>query len=247
MTLPPAPQTAATIEPVALSECPPRVLRRVAAWIAVAAMAAITVTMVAVTRPPASCAYREVVAGPVAEQAARSFVSRISALHADFIREGDWEAAFTQDELNAWLAIDLPRNHPAALPSRVLEPRVGLRPRRVQMSARLALAGLRPVVLVELGVRLREPNQVTLTVEDAGLGAIPLPHGPILTEIRGRLNRLGMVTALQRLDGRSVLVVYIPSTHESGGMSHWLESLSVTDGGVVVAGRTLAARDTAGR
>ena len=42
-------------------------------------------------------------------------------------------------------------------------------------------------------------------------------------------------------------MVYIPSTHESGGMSHWLESLSLAEGSVTVAGRTLAARTAAAR
>lgn len=218
-------------------------LRLALAGLAIAVMAAVAVIVAAASRLPASYADRGVVEGAAAEQAARRFMSGIATFHADFVREGAWETAFTQDEFNAWLAIDLPRNHPDALPGRVLEPRVGLRPRRVEVSARLAVAGLRPVVLVGLGVRLREPNQLGVTVEDASIGAIPLPHGPVLAEIRRRFDRLGMVTAVQRLDGRSVLVVYIPSTHESGGMSHWLESLSITDGGVAVAGRTLAARD----
>lgn len=224
-----------------------RPLRLVVVGVIVGVAAVIAVAMAAASRLPAAYAEHQVVAGPAAEQASRRFLSGVAAFHADVAREGPWEAGFTQDELNAWLAIDLPRNHPHALPARVLQPRVGLRPRRVELSARLAVAGLRPVVTVGLGVRLREPNQLGVTVEDASLGAIPLPHGPVLAEIRRRFDRLGMVTALQRLDDRSVLVVYIPSTHESGGMSHWLESLSVTEGGVAVAGRTLAAGDSGRR
>lgn len=240
--------TPASSETAALGSAPlPRrrsgPLRLVLVGTALAVSALIAVTVAAASRLPDSYADHRVVEGAAAEQAARRFMSGIAALHADFVREGTWEMACTQEEVNAWLAVDLPRNHPHAVPGRVLEPRVCLRPRLVEASARLAIAGLRPVVMVGLGVRLREPNQLGVTIEDARIGAIPLPHGPVLAEVRRRLDRLGMVTAVQRLDGRSVLVVYIPSTHESGGMSHWLESLSITDGGVAVAGRTLPARD----
>ncbi|MFM7412740.1 MAG: hypothetical protein ACKO6E_05975 [Planctomycetota bacterium] len=224
-----------------------RPLRVVLAAAAITLVAAVAVTVVAASRLPESYARHEALGGPAAEQAARRFLGGVSRLHADFIREGAWEAAFSEDELNAWLAVDLPRNHPHALPGRVREPRVSLQPRRVDVSARLVVAGLRPVVSVGLGVRLREPNQLGVTVEEASLGAIPLPRGPVLSEIRRRFDRLGMVTSVQRLDDRSVLVVYIPSTHESGGMSHWLESLSLAEGSVAVAGRTLAARTAAAR
>jgi len=54
-------------------------------------------------------------------------------------------------------------------------------------------------------------------------------------------------TSTRQLDGRSVLVVYIPSTHESGGPSHWLEALSIGDGSLAVAGRTLVHREGDGR
>lgn len=222
-----------------------RPLRLAVAAAALTLAAAIAVTVAAASRLPDAYGRHSAFAGPVAEQAARRFLAGVSSLHADFIKEGAWEAAFTQDELNGWLAVDLPRNHPQALPGRIREPRVRLQPRRVEIAARLAVAGLRPVVTVGLGVRLREPNQLAVTVEEASLGVIPLPRGPVLAEIRRRFDRLGMVTSVQRLDDQSVLVVYIPSTHESGGMSHWLESLSIADGGVAVSGRTLAARAAA--
>ena len=77
---------------------------------------------------------------------------------------------------------------------------------------------------------LRDPNQLGITVVEARIGSLRLPYGLILGEIRQRFDRLGMVTSIRRLDGRSVLVVYIPSTHESGGMTHWLESLAITAG-----------------
>ena len=228
---------------------PPRSghLRRRIAAVLVGGGGLAAIAVMAATRVPEP--FRGVSFGnrAAANEAARRFVTGLSALHAAFIREGNWEGAFAEDDVNCWLATDLRRNHRDILPGGVVDVRVDFRPRQVAVAARLALAGLRPVGVVVLGVRLREPNQLGVTVEQASLGAIPLPRGPLLAEMRRRFDRLGMVTSVRQLDGRSVLVVYIPSTHESGGPSHWLESLSIADGSMAVAGRTLVRREADGR
>jgi hypothetical protein len=178
----------------------------------------------------------------VGEQAARRIVSDVSALHASFIREGNWEAVFSESDINAWLATDLPRNHARLLPSMLSAPRVRLSPQRIQVGLRVGSGLVSAVGWIVLQLQLREPNQLGLVVEEARLGGLPLPHGPIQQEIRRRIDQLGMVTTVRRLDDRNVLVVYIPSTHESGGMSHWLESLSIGEGSIAFAGRTLSGR-----
>jgi len=228
---------------------PPRAgrLRQTAAAGAILVLGVTAGVIAAVTRVPEAFRGPSFAARAGAEDDARRFVSGLSALHAAFIREGAWEAAFAEDDVNAWLATDLRRNHRDVLPDRVTDLRIDFRPRQIAASATLAVAGMRPVAGVVLGVRLREPNQLGVTVEQASLGAIPLPGGPVLAEVRRRFDRLGMVTSIRQLDGRSVLVVYIPSTHESGGPSHWLEALSIGDGSMAVAGRTLVHRDGDGR
>lgn len=222
-------------------------LRRVSILAGISLTAMVAALVIAASLEPASHRGPSITDRPEAAEASRRFVNGISALHAALMREGSWEGAFIEDDANAWLATDLPRNHRNLLPARVTEPRIDLQPRRVAISARVALAGLRPVATIVLGVRLREPNQLGVTVEEAWLGAIPLPVGPVLNAVRQRFDQLGMVTSIRRLDDRSVLVVYIPSTHEAGGPSHWLESLSIADGSVAVAGRTLVRREGDGR
>jgi hypothetical protein len=79
------------------------------------------------------------------------------------------------------------------------------------------------------------------------LGAIPVPGTPILRELSRRISKLGMVTDLRMLDGRMVLMVYIPSTHDAGATSYWLESLSIGDGELLMAGETRSSHDTRDR
>ena len=225
---------------VAASPAKRRSPARLAVVIVALVAAALAVAGFAATRIPEF--YRQRLAVDRAEDSARRLVSDVAALHASFVREGAWEAAFSEHDVNAWLASDLPRNHGRLLPPAVSGPRLRFTPRRVHAAVRIGGSLASTVAVLVAEVQLREPNQLGIVVEDARLGSLPLPRGLVLGEIRRRFEQIGMVTAVRRLDGRSVLVVYIPSTHESGGMSHWLESLSIGEGTVAFAGHTRPGR-----
>ncbi len=174
---------------------------------------------------------------PDAERAAARLVTKAAALHAALGRAGPWGEAFSDAELNAWLATDLPRNHPRLLPGSLSEPRVRFRPHHAELCVRMGSGLLSAVVWCDLEVTLRGVNQLGIVIERAAVGAIPLPSAPVLAELGRRLAALGCVTELRPRDGRMALVVYIPAT--LGGGPHWrLESLRMDAGEAVVAGTT---------
>lgn len=177
-------------------------------------------------------------ANATAEEDVRRLITDVAAIHAAFVREGEWDGAFSERQCNAWLAVDLPRNHGGLLPEGIESPRIQLLPGGVRAGCRVGREPLAATVWVEATIRLIEPNHVAITLTDARLGSLPIPRGPILRELGYRLGGLGLVTEIRRLEDRLLLEVYIPSTHESGGMSHWLESLRIDAGSVAVAGET---------
>lgn len=181
--------------------------------------------------------------GAVVEVLARRAVSKVSGWHASISRSGGWEMAVTAEELNAWLAVDLPRNHPRLLPAGVSQPRLLFRPRHILLGTRVGYGLLTAVAWCDCEVVLRDVNHLAIVVEEARLGAIPVPRPPILRDLARRIGRLGMVTDLRTLDGRLVLMVYIPSTHDAGATSYWLESLSIGDGELLMAGETRSRAD----
>ena len=176
--------------------------------------------------------------GPEAERAAARMVTTGAGLHAALGRDGPWGAAVTDTEVNAWLAIDLPRNHPALLPRGLATPRVRFRPHRIQAAVRAGSGLVSTVLWCDLEVSLRGANQLGISVAAAAAGAVPLPGTAVLAELGRRIAASGAVTELRRLDGRMVLVVYIPAMLGGAG-PHWrLESLRIDDGALVVAGST---------
>ena len=74
-------------------------------------------------------------AGADLERLAGRMMTKAASLHAAMRQDGAWEALISEGEINAWLALDLPRNHATLLPSGLSDPRVCLQPRRAQVEA----------------------------------------------------------------------------------------------------------------
>jgi hypothetical protein len=227
----------------------PRRLRRLWPFVVGALVAGLVALSAAAMHTPDFYRQRLPVGGPVAgrspdaamaaaEQAARRLVTGGSALHAAFLQVGPWGGVFSERELNGWLAIDLPRNHASLLPAGVEAPRVELLPGRMRAGMRVGRGILTATIWLEAEVALQAANQLRITVGRVRLGGLPLPAGPLLAGIARRLERLGAVTETPPGGARSVLVVYIPSTHQAGGVSHWLEAIRLATGEVAVAGET---------
>lgn len=180
------------------------------------------------------------------EARARRMVTKASALHAAITRpsggdgvdasHGRWEASIRADELNAWLATDLPRSHANWLPGGVSAPRIAFQPRHAKVGVRVAVGPLSAVAWADFEIVLRDLNQFAITIERARVGAIPLPRAAILRELAMRLGRLGMMTDLRRLDDRLVLVATVAGATATAEASVRVESLSLVAGELLVAG-----------
>jgi len=217
-------------------------LRAVAAAGIVAAILLALVVAVTATRP---AFYRERLAAggeAGAEQAARRLITKVVGLQVAAKRTGPWEAAITEQELNAWLALDLPRNHAGVLPAGVADPRIELADHLVRLGMRVGAGPLSAVVSCGFEIRLREANQVECTVADARVGAVPVPRGPLLHAVAARLEPLGLMAEIRRGAGRSVLVVTLPAGVGPAARRSTIEALAVAPGELLMAGETKEGR-----
>jgi hypothetical protein len=224
-------------------------LRRFCFGAAAVAVALLAVPVAMLSARPAFHRVRLPVGGPLdggdpaaaaarAEQDARRLVTDVAALHAAFERVGRWEGVVTERQLNAWLALDWPRHHADLADGWGRDARIELGPGKVRAGCRIGRGLLSAISWLEAEVRLREVNQLGITIADARLGSLPIPRGPVLKSLARRLETLGLVTEIRRFEDQSVLVVYIPSTHEAGGLGHWLEAVRIAPGELAVAGET---------
>jgi len=205
--------------------------------VATAAVGGLLVTLICVRHEPALLA-GQAVPDVAAEREAARLLTKAASLHAAAGRPGVWDAVFTDSEVNAWLATDLPKNHARLLPAGMSVPRVRFTRDRLAGGARLHWGPLTAFGWVDFEVRLRGVNQLSLAPRDARLGLVPLPRGLVLTRVARAIAATGAVAEIRRLDGVPVLFVSLPSMGGSSAARLRLESLRLDAGEIILAGTT---------
>ena len=90
------------------------------------------------------------------EVKAKKFVAQSLQLRNDICNEPTWEAVFTDQEVNAWLAEDLVTHFADQLPPEVNEPRVLFELDRITLAFQLQQRGVQSVITVVARPRVPE-------------------------------------------------------------------------------------------
>jgi hypothetical protein len=167
---------------------------------------------------------------------AKKFVAQSLQLRNDICNEPNWEAVFTDQEVNAWLAEDLVTHFADQLPPEVNDPRVLFELDRVTLAFQLRQRGVRSVITVVARPRVPEGNTVELTLEKIRAGILPVPADNVLDRIIEYARYHGVDVEWSRKDGYPVVVVrYNPSIDREDVR---LEELQILAGQIRLAGRS---------
>jgi uncharacterized protein YpmS len=149
----------------------------------------------------------------VLREAGQELSSRATALVNDVCRDEPWQATFTEDQINGWLAFDLPEKHAELIPKDVSDPRVAIDDGRLSLGARYTGGRLKAVFTVDVEPYVAEPNVLSLKILSATAGTLPVPVSEVTERLTRAAERFGLQlswiqesevpTALVRLKLRS--------------------------------------------
>lgn len=193
--------------------------------------------------------YRTALAAPVAEQqkAGDELEMAVLELHNSSRREGRWQAVFTEEQINGWLASDLPEKFPELLPPGVRQPRVAIEEDVARLACRYEDASVDVVISFAIRVHLtEEPNTLALQISQLRAGMLPLPLQQFLDQITRAAKQSGITIRWSQLDGDPVALVTVPDEDPEYAYRHiWLESISLREGQLCLSGKTEETDDSA--
>jgi len=182
--------------------------------------------------------YRAVVKGSPEqrERHAKRFVAQSLQLRNDIYNEPTWEAVFSDQEVNAWLAQDLVTEFADELPPEIHEPRVLFELDRVTLAFELDRGPINSVIWVVARPSVPEPNVLELTLEKVRAGVLPVPAENMIERIVTHVREQGLEASWKRVDGLPVVLVkYTPHFDREDVR---LEDVEVRDGEIRLAGRS---------
>lgn len=172
------------------------------------------------------------------EVASDEMLQQAAALANDAKKPGQWQAVFTAEQINGWLAVDLERNYPDVLPESLSDPRVAIEPEQIWIACRLDQDSVKSVISLAIDVYLAEPNVIALRFRKARAGLLPLPLGTILDQVSERAEEMDVDVRWRQADGDPVVEVRIPPPHNEDDKLIRIETLRLGEGEVYLAGST---------
>ena len=183
------------------------------------------------------------VGAPALQQSNREMLRRTAALNNDLKRTGKWQALFTDQQINGWLAVDVPKNHADLLPPEVRDPRVRITAEGMFAGARFE-GEVSAVISVDLEVRLTATNVLAVRINKARVGDVPWPLDRVVEEVIAAAASWGLQVEQTQTDGDPVLLVTLPPDLQNNRRHVLLEHLEFRDGEVLLSGRTTAGPPT---
>lgn len=171
---------------------------------------------------------------------------RVLDLHNNVRHEGEWVAVFTDEQINGWLAVDLPAKYPQAMPAGAKDPRVAIEKDQAHVGCRYETEKLSTIVSLTVQVDLsEEENVLAIRISKARAGALPIPLKRWLESISEGARRAGVPLRWSHLDGDPVALVPISIRHkELKDRQLVIEEIVLSDGEIRLAGRTEAVTET---
>ena len=167
---------------------------------------------------------------------AKKFVAQSLQLRNDICNEPNWEAVFTDQEVNAWLAEDLVTHFANQLPPEVHEPRVLFELNRITLAFLLKQGAVQSVITVVARPRVPGGNTVELTLEKIRAGILPVPADNVLDRIIEYARYHGVDAEWARKDGYPVVLMrYTPNLAREDVQ---LEEVQIRSGKIRLAGRS---------
>ncbi len=175
----------------------------------------------------------------VLERGGRELESRASALYSDAQQEGYWEALFTAEQINGWLATQLDKHQTPELRDRFRDWRVAIANDTLTVGVRTTSGGVETVLSVIANVSLTDEGAIAVKFLSVRAGTLPLPAMSIADELADACQKSKLPVRWTQQDGKPVAVVEVDS-HASKHEFH-IESIALGENEVYVAGRTESA------
>ena len=185
--------------------------------------------------------YRHAMARSPATQAevGDQLEKQVLTLHNDTRHEGKWQASFSDDQINGWLASDLDDKFPNALPPQFKNPRVSIDEKYVRLACRYVDNPMSAFLSMEIDLYLTdEPNVVALQIRKARAGMFPVPLVNVLNTITDVARRAEIELDWKTYSGDPVALVKIPVQRDELKQLLHLDAIELRAGELYLSGRT---------
>lgn len=174
----------------------------------------------------------------VLERGSQELESRATALYSDAKQIGHWQALFTVEQINGWLAMQLANDKGNELPGDMRDPRVAISKDLFTLGFRTTSGGVETVISVDASVLLTEEGDIGIRLMSVRAGALPLPIMQLADELATACKKLKLPVRWTQQKGRPIAIVPIASHATTKDREFFIDTIELRKGEMYVAGHT---------
>jgi hypothetical protein len=174
----------------------------------------------------------------VLERGRRELETRASALYSDANQIGHWQALFTVEQINGWLATQLANDKRSELPENMRDPRIAIARDRLTLGFRAKPGGVDTVVSVDASVLITEDGNVGIRFMSVRAGALPLPVLQLADELATACKKLKLPVRWTQEKGQPIAIVNIASNASADNREFFIDSIELRNNEMYLAGHT---------
>jgi hypothetical protein len=184
--------------------------------------------------------YRQAMAtdSAVLEKASDDMLHEAATLQSAASKEGRWEALFTAEQINGWLAVDRAKNYPDSLPPTISDPRVAVGAKQITFACRYESGNTSSVLSLTIEPYVPKANVLALRIVRARAGLLPMPLGQILDRVSEAARNLHLHLEWRHAGGDPVAMLSLPENEDE--RTAQIDTLRLGDGEIYVAGSTVS-------
>ncbi len=174
----------------------------------------------------------------VLQRGSRELESRATALYSDAKQIGRWQALFTVEQINGWLATQLANEKANGLPPTMRDPRVAIARDRLTLGFRTKPGGVETVISVDASVLITEDGNVGVRFMSVRAGALPLPVLQLADELATACKKMKLPVRWTQENGRPIAIVNLTNSASADDREFFIDSIELRDNEMYVAGHT---------
>jgi hypothetical protein len=174
----------------------------------------------------------------VMERSSRELESRATALYSDVKQIGHWQALFTAQQINSWLAKQQAADKNGELLGKLRDPRIALTRDCLTLGFRYNSGGVDTVFSVEAAVFLMNDGAVGIRFMSARAGALPLPVIQAAEVLATASHKRNLPVRWTQEKGRPVAIVNIASSASTQNREFFIDKIDLRNGEMYVGGHT---------
>ena len=169
-----------------------------------------------------------------------AFEEKMDQLQRDTSDEdGDWSIELSDEQINGWLAVALPRRYPQALPKHLHEPRIAIESDLCHVACQYRDGATRMILTLCLDLTPAEkPNELKLKVLSAKIGAVPGLEDQAVWPIAQAAHRSKIRLRWVRRDVQPEAIVQIPRRWLDEDRQVHIEDIEFRNGRLYVSGKS---------